>query len=209
MRQAALISAALFLVSCASQQGSSVQHYLTKKGLSAQTPQSFEHCYGYGCKNIAQVEWSNQDWRPVKKAFSPKPRTPEAERKAIKNAIAAFEQKVGAQTGTEVDEWGTFRKTGHYQHDCVDESTNTTIYLSLLEQKGLLKFHNIEPPSARFPLIHAGRWPHQTAVISEKDTSAFYVVDSWFHDNGQPPEIVPLKQWKEGWKPNRNDDSSQ
>jgi hypothetical protein len=27
------------------------------------------------------------------------------------------------------------------------------------------------------------------------------VVDSWFRDNGQAPDIVDLETWKDGWKP--------
>lgn len=194
------------LSACASTQAPSYEFYLKKKGLGEQTPQSFQHCHGYGCKYIADVTFTDEDWKTVRAAFG-KPKTVEAEREAIKNAIAVFEQKVGDQTGTHVDQWGTFRKTGHYQLDCVDESTNTTVYLELLAQQGLMQRHKVESPSARFPIIHSGRWPHQTAVISEIETGAFYVVDSWFHDNGNPPEIVDLKQWKEGWKPKRSNDT--
>ena len=207
MRFLAPIFAVVLLAACASTTETSYQTYLGKKGLGQQTPESFQHCHGYGCKFIKDVTWTEEDWASIEKLFYPQAQTPEAERTQIKNAVAVFEQKVGSQTGTHEDHWGTFRSTGTYQHDCVDESTNTTIYLSLLQQRGLMKLHRVEPPSARFPLIHAGRWPHQTAVISETDTSTFHVVDSWFHDNGQPPEIVPLKQWKEGWKPERGNDT--
>ena len=206
MKILAPIFATFLLVACASTTETSYQTYLGKKGLGQQTQAQFQHCHGYGCKFIKDVTWTQSDWAEVEKLFQPQAQTPEAERTQIKNAIAIFEQKVGSQTGTHEDQWGTFRKTGTYQHDCVDESTNTTIYLSLLQQRGLMKLHRVEPPSARFPLIHAGRWPHQTAVISETDTGAFHVVDSWFHDNGYPPEIVSLKEWKEGWKPDRSDD---
>ena len=199
----------ILVTGCASAQAPSYQLYLTKKGLGQQTPQNFQHCHGYGCKYIADVALSAKDWKDIGRPLKHAKNTPEAEREAIKKTIAIFEQKVGQQTGTHVDQWGTFRKTGHHQLDCVDESTNTTIYLSLLDQKGLLRHHRVESPNARFPIIHAGRWPHQTAVISETGTKNFFVVDSWFHDNGEPAEIVGLKQWKEGWKPNRADETDE
>ncbi len=198
----------ILVTGCASAQAPSYQLYLTKKGLGQQTPQNFQHCHGYGCKYIADAQFSEKDWKDMDKLFK-HVKNPEAEREAIKQAIAVFEQKVGNQTGTHVDHYGTFRKIGHYQLDCVDESTNTTIYLSLLKQKGLLRHHRVESPNARFPIIHAGRWPHQTAVISELEGGDFYVVDSWFHDNGEPAEIVDLKQWKEGWKPDRADETDE
>lgn len=87
------------------------------------------------------------------------------------------------------------------QHDCVDESLNTTIYLTLLERKGLLKFHSVGTPTVRLPLIHAGRWPHQTATMIDTQSQIPYAVDSWFHDNGFPAEIIALEKWKKGWKP--------
>lgn len=207
MKKTALPLTLIILAGCASQPPPSYRYYLDQKGLGPQTPESFQHCHGYGCQYIAEVTFSQQDWAEIKRIFSANQSTPEIERETIKAAIALFEQKVGAQTGTDVDYRGTFRKTGRYQLDCVDESTNTTIYLSLLQQKGLLKHHRVESPTARFPIIHAGRWPHQTAVISELKTGQSYVVDSWFHNNGAPPEIVSLKQWKEGWKPKAPDDT--
>lgn len=207
MKKTLSLTAALITLSaCGTAPYSSSQYYLNSKGMSEQTPYAFEHCHGYGCKFVSNVSFTEQDWRDIASVFRPAPKTPEAERAAIKPAIALFEQKAGTYTGTHEDKWGTFRTTGAYQHDCVDESTNTTVYLMLLEQKGLLKHHKIEPPTARVPLLHAGRWPHQTALISEIETSKFFAVDSWFHDNGAPPEIVPLREWKEGWKPERSDD---
>ncbi len=178
--------------------------YLNTKGLKAdQDPMQFEHCYGYGCDRIADVTFTEADWRDIEKTFLPAPASHRQERESIAKAVAIFEQKVGAQTGTDADKRGTFRNMGDGQLDCVDESTNTTIYLMLLQKRGLIKMHNIESPTTRFPIIHSGRWPHQAAVISENRSRAPYVVDSWFHDNGEPPEIVPIKQWKKGWKPKR------
>jgi len=28
-----------------------------------------------------------------------------------------------------------------------------------------------------------------------------WVVDSWFRDNGEDPDILDLQTWKDGWKP--------
>ncbi|MCB9983468.1 MAG: hypothetical protein H6861_07345 [Rhodospirillales bacterium] len=197
----------LLLSACASNE-TTYQHYLSGKGLESQLPERFQHCHGYGCKFITPVRFTQDDWSVIEAVFTPPPATPAAEREAIKTAIGLFEQRVGAQTGTNVDIHGTFMKVGDKQLDCVDESTNTTIYLSLLQQKGLMRFHRVEGPSMRLPLLHAGRWPHQTAVITRRDTGEFFAVDSWFHDNGAPAEIVTLKTWKEGWRPNTNGDSS-
>lgn len=199
---------ALIALSACATNDTTYQSYLSAKGLESQLPERFQQCHGYGCKYISPVRFTQTDWHDIEALFTPPPQTPSAERDVIKTAIGLFEQKVGAQTGTDIDIHGTFIKVGDKQLDCVDESTNTTIYLSLLQQKGLMRFHRVEGPSVRLPLLHAGRWPHQTAVITQIDTSEFFAVDSWFHDNGAPAEIVTLKTWKEGWKPNRGSDSS-
>ena len=199
----------LLLSACAAGEHAPYKYYLQGKGLDAEVKsEKFQHCYGYGCDKVVTTSLNAEDWQEIESIFTPSPKTYKHEQDAIKSAIALFEHKVGARTGTEKDQWGTFQNTGQFQQDCVDESTNTTIYLALLEERGLLKHHYIERPQSRLPLLHAGRWPHQTAVISEKRSRAPYAVDSWFHDNGHPPEIIPLKQWKEGWKPKREDASS-
>jgi hypothetical protein len=115
-----------------------------------------------------------------------------------------LEQKIGAKTNTANDVAGTFGTVGKYQLDCVDESTNTTIFLALLEKNKLLKFHKVSAPMARTPFtgLAGGRfWPHQTAVIFENASGQAYAVDSWFRDNGFPADIVNLNDWLYGWGP--------
>ena len=209
-RSLLLIIACLTAGACANTEDNHIL-YLKKRGITATTSENFQQCFGYGCKRITEVQLSKKEWKPVDRLFRPAPKTPEAERKAIARAIGVLEDIVGARTGTHVDQYGTFRKTGYYQLDCVDESTNTTIYLELLKTREHLNHHKVEAPTSRLPILHAGRWPHQTAVMSELDTGVFYAVDSWFHDNGFEAEIVPLREWKQGWKPeqsHRHGDSS-
>lgn len=196
----------LILAGCASPQ-STPDAYLAGRGLAKETPARFTHCQGYGCLKKTHITMTDKDWTPFVKIFKPKPKNAEQERERITRAVGLFERKMGAITGTHADKAGTFGSTGPGQMDCVDESTNTTIYLSLLEQKELLKFHEVHAPTSRVPIIHAGSWPHQTAVIAEKKTGVLYAVDSWFRDNGASADIAPLKTWKEGWKPENLDDS--
>ena len=204
MKRAALMLCALLCTACAALEAPGYEAYLTKKGLRpAPQSESFDHCHAYGCKVISQASLSAEDWQDIEATLTPPPKNAEEERERLGPAIAVFEQKVGAQVGTHEDHWGTFKQLGRYQHDCVDESVNTTVYLSLLKQRNLLRHHDIEAPDARFPLIHAGLWPHQTAVITDTETGTAYAVDSWFHNNGKPAEVVTLKQWKDGWEPEK------
>ncbi|MGB4057280.1 MAG: hypothetical protein WBK77_04270 [Alphaproteobacteria bacterium] len=190
----------LLLAACSSTPGD-YKSYLLSRHVGLSTPELVRHCHGYGCMVISNVELTKKDWRALKSTFRPAPRTAESERKSIAKAIALFEKKIGTRAGTGGDIAGTFRKTGKDQLDCVDESTNTTTYLALLENAGLLKFHTVAGPTMRLPVIHAGRWPHQTAIIIETGTNTPYAVDSWFRNNGAPADIIPLTEWKQGWKP--------
>ncbi len=199
-----LILMTVILSACAAQKGGH-KAYLERRGIAPETSiEEFAHCRGYGCKHIDQVSLSKSQWREIDRIFRYTSKTPKAERAKIAKAIGVFETTVGDITGTHVDQYGTFIKLGTYQQDCVDESTNTTIYLDMLESKGFLKHHGVSSPAVRLPIINSGRWPHQAATIIENETSARFVVDSWFHNNGAPAEIVPLKTWKSGWKPEKN-----
>jgi len=198
----ALIALSFGLSACVTPSGGH-EAYLTRRGVRQPSVEQFSHCRGYGCKNIEQVALNKKQWLKVAKAFRPKAKTAEKERAQIAKAIGIFETEVGRMVGTDVDHYGTFKKMGTHQLDCVDESTNTTIYLMLLKEKGLLRYHALNSPQMRVPIIHSGRWPHQTAVITEIENDERFAVDSWFHDNGAPAEIVALKTWKSGWKPEK------
>lgn len=180
------------------------QNSLMRKNIKITSTETFPHCHSYGCDKKTQISFSDQDWRDIGAIFTPSPQTPEQERRAIAHAIGTFEKLAGKKAGTNNDKGGTFRRmmAEGTQLDCVDESLNTTIYLTLLDRKDLLKFHSVGAPEVRLPLIHAGRWPHQTATIIETQSQTAYATDSWFHDNGFPAEIVTLDQWKTGWEPN-------
>lgn len=180
------------------------QNSLIRKNIQITSTETVPHCHSYGCDKKAQISLGTDDWQKLNAIFTPAPKSPEEERHAIARAIGVFETLAGTKAGTNNDKGGTFRRimADGTQLDCVDESLNSTIYLTLLDRKGLLKFHSVGAPAVRLPLIHAGRWPHQTATMIDKDTQIPYAADSWFHDNGFPAEVIALEKWKKGWKPN-------
>ncbi|MEC7029778.1 MAG: hypothetical protein VXW91_08865 [Pseudomonadota bacterium] len=174
--------------------------YVTGKGITALSPDAFEHCHGYGCRLINQDSLTAEDRQMLKDLFKHR-KDAASERTSIAYSVAYLEQTVGQRLGTDTDIEGTYRQLGDDQHDCVDESVNTTIYLSLMKDLGLLQYHEIGIPSARTIFTSGRLGPHQTAVIKEIETGNKYAVDSWFHDNGARPEIVPMRKWLFGWSP--------
>ena len=167
-----------------------------------QTPSwtGFEICYGGGCAGVASAIIEEADWAPVRRLFEPTSTSAAQERERISQAIGLLEQVVGRQTGTSEDRAGTFVDIRYkHQLDCNDEAANTKTYLKLLQQAGYLQFHDIIDTKTRGFFVNG--WPHTTAAIEQKAGGERFAVDAWFYDNGHPAVIVPLAQWKTGWKP--------
>jgi hypothetical protein len=167
------------------------------------TPGRFSVCHGGTCTIVSQVALNEAQWVRITAVFSPASSDAQDERARIAEAIARFEIIVGAITDTSDDRAeNQFGKSWTSQMDCIDESTNTTTYLTMLAQAGLLRWHRVEDRVTRGWFLFG--WPHTTAVVSEVKTGARWVVDSWFFENGKPPVIVPLELWKTGWRPDKS-----
>jgi hypothetical protein len=111
-----------------------------------------------------------------------------------------FETIVGKLTGTSDDKAETALLSNHRsQMDCIDESINTSNYLKILINAGLLKWHRLEDRATRGWFLFG--WPHPTAVVRDVQSGQRWVVDSWFFGNGEPPVIIPLAEWQGGWRP--------
>ncbi len=170
------------------------------------TPQAFSVCHGGTCARVTQARFEAAQWAQVAALFDAPARGAREERALIAAAIARFENIVGAMTDTADDRpENQLGPSWWSQMDCIDESTNTTTYLRMLAAAGLLKWHRVEARVTRGYFIFG--WPHTTAVVSEtglgETAGAKWAVDSWFHENGRPPEIVPLELWKTGWRPEK------
>ena len=160
----------------------------------------FSVCFDHSCRTIVTRAFSSPEWRRIAAALQPPAPDAAGERVAIARTLALMEQIIGVKTGTSGDRGGNLAGFGRQgQMDCIDESYNTTTYLKLLQQDGLLNFHKVMERSTRFGLF-AGM-PHTTAVIRDVARRQDYAVDSWFFDNGEPPVILELDVWKTGWRP--------
>jgi hypothetical protein len=187
----------VLLAGCAAQ-GGAPHADLRKYGLTDHpVPASFEVCDRFGCRGRKPVRLSGAQWGDVVRPFSSPPATPEEERRLLGEAVALLERMAGEQTGSDVDVARNVQ-AGPGQLDCVAESVNTSIFLLLLEDHGLLRHHRVAAPVRRGVLIF---FPHHAAMVTETASGREFVVDSWFRDNGRPPYFVPLEDWKGGWEP--------
>ena len=158
-------------------------------------------CHGYGCKMQTPVKFGPEQvselaalMKKIKKGD-----TPHEERRAIAYAIAWAETYAGKITGTSADNAGMeFAGSGDpTQQDCVDESTNTTSYMLVLEKAGLLKHHTVGRPFSKGNVLVGGisQWPHWTAVLWEKESNKKWAVDSWIYENGVNPAVIEADKW--------------
>lgn len=188
-------------------------------------------CHAYGCQKRTKFTFKPADIDALQQVMA-KTRgkaadTAEEERRAIAYAIGWMETRVGDVIGTKDDRAGMeFGGPGDpTQQDCVDEATNTTSYLNVLANAGLIKHHTVSFPFAKENYLRGvSGWTHWTAVIVEKplapvtaikgadvvrasaraadakpqapsSTGQRWAVDSWIYANGENPAIVKAEEW--------------
>jgi hypothetical protein len=198
-RAAALLLAAL-LTGCLSHGTSLPQADRALAGVKEMppTPQGFTYCSDHNCEIEHPVALSESDWAEITAALAEPAADAESERAAVAESVGRFERVVGPRTGTAADPGGTgiFAPAGDL--DCVDEAVNTTRFLVMLDNAGLLRFHRAGWPVHR-AFVGNSR-THMTATLREANGGA-WAVDSWFHRSGAPAEVVPLELWLTGWEP--------
>ena len=190
-----MVVAVLTLAGCAT--GIDTKKYNNREA----SPEKFSVCHGYSCTYKTETGFTKAEWAKITAPFKKPAKTPEAERSKIGRAIAEMERIAGDKTGTSEDHGEAVGlKESDHQLDCIDETVNTTQYMTMLHKAGLFKFHEPTLPTHRGYIID-GRWPHNTAVVRETKTGHLFAVDSFYRANGEEPYIVTRKAWLDGWRP--------
>ena len=153
-------------------------------------------CHSYTCRMITPVVLTTEDIAAMAGELAAGTADPAAERDAIYLAVQVVERIVGARIGTGNDLPGMqFGRASPDQMDCIDEATNTTSLLVILDAHGYLKHHRVAEPASRGFFLD-GRYPHATAVIAVKGSREKWAIDSWPNANGEPPVVQPLPVWR-------------
>ena len=176
-------------------------------GLSAgpvRADERVEICYNYGC--LVRVEVVFSELRLVEIAGRLRlADSAVAERAILARVVGQLYRWAGEQSPIGADRPGNYLDFGENgMMDCVDHSESTTQLLRMLEARGLLRFHAVEPVSRRVRWVFA---QHFSAVIRERSEAspadgARFVVDSWFGEHGDPAVVLPLEDWLDGEGPN-------
>jgi len=162
-------------------------------------------CHAYTCKEQTPYTFNKAQIAEIKALMKKIKRsdTPFEERRAVAYAISYMEVKVGKKLGIKDVAGMQFTASGDpSQQDCVDEATNTTSYLLVLQSNGLLKHHTVSGTMSKenlakgFATLNPVKyWPHWTAVLTEKETGQKYAIDSWLFPNGENPAVVKVEDW--------------
>lgn len=147
-------------------------------------------CHAYGCKAQTAFTFTPSDIAELGAVMTTVPRedSPREERRAISHAIGWIERRVAPTVGTATDRPAMdFGGSGdRSQQDCVDEATNTTSYLLVLDRHGLIRHHAVERPFAKDDF---GKWTHWAALIREKGSGELFAIDSSASANGENPTV--------------------
>jgi len=195
MRRTALLCSLLFLAGCSSVgTPDSLRSTLTRTNNTTATPQALNYCHGGGCVYTTRVKFTDKDWQNISKLFR-KIKTPEAERSALIKATQQFENLASTQASTSTDKPGTFSGgAARDQLDCHDEMLNTAVFLHLLQNEKLLKFHTALGPAVRGHFIFG--WPHTAMALQDTTTQNIYILDTWENPLTEPPLLLPENDWR-------------
>ena len=160
-------------------------------------------CFNYGCLAEAEVVFTEAQLSEVAESLG-RAGSAVAERALLGQVMGQLYRWAGTQSPISADRPGDFLDDGAYgAMDCIDHAESTTRLLRLLEGRGMLRFHAVEPIRRRT------RWvviQHFSAVVRENaeapQVGASFVVDTWFGEHGDPAVVLPLEDWLDGEGPN-------
>lgn len=156
-------------------------------------------CHGFGCAYRTVVGLNQGDIRKLREILKKGERSPRDEIRAIADAVAWFERRIGPHTSTSrrTARAGPDRAGLRSEADCIDESINTTVLLMLLSELKLLRHHEVDEPDSRGILVDI-RYPHTSAVVTNFRDGSRWAIDPWTKRNGERPDTLPIEIWQKG-----------
>ena len=184
-----------------------------------------EVCYNYSCAHTATITFSeDQLWRV--RQWMLYASDAQTERRILAGVMGKLYRWAGVQSPVHADRGGNRADNDDDgRMDCIDHTASTTHLLKMLQARGWLRFHRVADPIERKAAF--GVLQHFSASIEERPgqlqefrlstqissgaaqevdseeglRGPRFAVDTWFHDNGDPAEVMPLQDWLEGGGP--------
>lgn len=169
-----------------------VASWYHERGASDPTSNHPVYCHGYGCEFQTAIVIDDAALAALRTIFAGHDKSAADERKAISEAVRWWERRASPLLGGPPRKHGSNIADAHHfgSTDCIDEATNSTTILVVLEAHGLLKYHTVMRPESRGFVFNA----HSTAIVHETGGQD-WAVDMWMHDMGEAPDIMPETQW--------------
>lgn len=165
-------------------------------------------CFNYGCLNEARVSFADELLERIAERIALAGDGAE-ERTRVAAAIGELYREAGRQSPIGADRAGDYLDEGvDGKMDCIDHATSTDRLLTLLEARGMLRFHRVAPVGRRTRLII---FQHFSAVLEERaltgdetrdEPARRFAIDSWFVEHGEAAVVLPLEAWLAGEGPN-------
>jgi hypothetical protein len=153
-------------------------------------------CYSFGCKRRTMLELTDADRKRLTDILAAGQASPEAERRALAQAVVWFDRRVGPIAGTSrrIARASGFNGGEANNFDCFDTTRNISSLLLILQEWGLLRHHGVGDPRYRGNIFF-GQLPHNTAVVVERASRHEWAVDMWTRAFAEPPDVMPVEQW--------------
>src|SRR5256885_15535205 len=153
-------------------------------------------CYGFVCRRREILDFTAGDRKALTQIMAAGRASAAAERAAAQKAVIWFDRRMGPILGTDKRvAKADFRYfDDKHNYDCWDVTRNTTSLLLVLQQWGLLKYHNVGDPHYRGNALVL-QTPHNTAVLVERATRLEWVVDMWPRGYSQPTDVMTVEKW--------------
>jgi len=153
-------------------------------------------CYGFVCRRRMILDFTPADRKSLTDVLAKGRASPEAERKAVQQAVVWFDRRVGPLIGTDKRIARADFRYFDDQHnfDCYDTTRNTTSLLLVLQEWGLLRHHFVADPQFRGK-FYLGQTPHNTAILTDRTSNRQWVVDMWTRAYAESPDVMPIEQW--------------
>jgi hypothetical protein len=169
--------------------------------ISEQGSATLSVCYNWSCNNITRLQLSTDELAEVKRYMDACAGDRLFERlQRLRIGVWRMEvlvkqhiPELANDLAVNDQEYALNGRT-----DCVDNATNTTTFLSILSDLGVLQGWAVGKSSVRDRLTKDVHW---TATVIDEGNGRQWAVDSWFRPHGHLPFVSPLSDWAAGRKP--------
>ena len=153
-------------------------------------------CYGFTCRRREILDFTPGDRSALTRILEAGRASAAAERAAVQKAVVWFDRRMGPVIGTNkrVARADFRHLNDKHNYDCWDTTRNTVSLLLVLQQWGLIKYHDVGEPRYRGNPLRL-QTPHNTAVMVERATGTEWVVDLWPRGYLQPPDVMTVERW--------------